>query len=137
MITVYRLIDGQMVPLQVDDRNMANQGVGNLDGKLSAEVLNDKMRNENRNMLAIVRVNESQLMLNGLNEIRQALCYGQVAHNDTGSGERPPVQPIFNEDNQKKLQFAYLNLWMRYSNYVDEAMKEMKVTVPKDVKENE
>lgn len=134
---IYKFQNGQLVPIEVDASQLPNQMRQNqeMDGKISAEALNDKIKSENRNMQAIVRMNESQLLLNGLVEIRQALYYTGVAEDDKGTGERPPLKPIFNEENQKKLQFAYLNLYMRYSNYCDEALKEMKVVIPKDIEQ--
>ena len=56
-----------------------------------------------------------------------------MQHNDTGSGERPPVQPIFSQENQEKLQHAYLNLYMRYSNYIDSEIGNMGIKLPKDL----
>jgi hypothetical protein len=102
-------------------------------GEIDADVLKQQLETETRHMRAAVRLSEAQLFMNGLKELRDALCFGQVQHGDTGTGERPPVKPIFSENNQEMLQHAYLNLYMRYANYLDTEVQHMGVKLPKDL----
>lgn len=49
------------------------------------------------NIMANTRLLEAQVFLNGLQEIRTALNLPQVTKNDNGLGERPPLEPLFDE----------------------------------------
>ena len=92
---------------------------------------------QSRTELAVARQNEIQPIMQGLAEIRMALNFPAIQEGDQGSGERPAIKPIFSEDNQKKLQTAYLNLWMRYAKVIDHIIQsELKMPTPnKDIDE--
>ena len=64
---------------------------------------------------------EAGIILEGLYEIRAALNIQSitVSEDDSGSGERPPLEPAFDEINRGRLQHSYLYLAERYCNYVD------------------
>lgn len=74
-----------------------------------------------RAMHANCRPLEAGVILEGLYEIRAALNIQSitVADGDSGSGERPPLEPAFDELNRGRLQHSYLYLAERYCNYVD------------------
>jgi hypothetical protein len=104
--------------------------------KLTAKQLDEIHEVKIRNMRANTRANEVQVMLQGLREIRTALDQGSItiAENDSGSGERPPLEPAFDETNRLMLQRAYLRMVERYVNYTEDQMKcEMKIEFSNEI----
>lgn len=71
------------------------------------------------NIMANTRLLEAQVFINGLQEIRTALNLPQVTKNDNGLGERPPLEPLFDEIGVGQLQQRYLTLLDRYLHYTE------------------
>lgn len=90
--------------------------------------------------LAEVRLTESRLLLHGMEEIRAALDIRAitVAEKDSGSGERPPLEPAFNETNRERLQNAYLRITERLVNYYDHFIQhDMGIKVTNEIKKDD
>jgi hypothetical protein len=86
-----------------------------MDPALAKEFANAKLRN----MHANARLQETTVMLRGLEEMRTAMQLFTVGTGDTGSSARPPFEVAFYEENRGKLQNAYLRLTERYLNYCE------------------
>ena len=88
-----------------------------------------------RNMHANARTLEMNVMLRGLEEMRNALQMAQVADGDGGTTERPPLTPAFDDVNHGKLQSSYLTLTERYVNYCDHMLKkELTIATTNEIK---
>lgn len=116
----------QHQPQQVEDRI-----------KLTPQMIEQihvvKMRNAHANARAM----EVRMILDGMKEIRDAINLSSitVAEGDTGSKDRPPLEPSFVIENRLKLQNAYLRLTERLINYDEFFLKnELKVELTNEIK---
>lgn len=69
------------------------------------------------------RLNESRLLLNGMEEIRSALNMAKVGEGDGGATERPPLKPAFDDVNLGLLQQRYLFMVDQYISYTEHFLK--------------
>lgn len=108
--------------------------------KLSQSQFNEIHAARMRNTHAQCRITETRVLLDGLHEIRTALDQGSltVAQGDTGSKDRPPLEPAFNEVNRLKLQNAYLRMVERFVNHTEDWMgREMDIAMTNEIKKDQ
>lgn len=80
---------------------------------------------------------ETKILLDFMVEIRHAISMPEVASGDSGTSERPPLTPAFNDTNRGKLQNAYLTLAERAVNYCDHMLsKEFKIATTNEIKKS-
>lgn len=82
---------------------------------------------QTRQMEAICRIQESQLLLNGMNEIRSALVMHTVGEGDVGStvGEsRPPLKQVFDDEHAAILQKNYVSLSRQFVSFTEHIEQE-------------
>lgn len=65
------------------------------------------------------RLNEAQLFLNGLAELRMALGSPSVSEGDSGIGDRAKLQPMFDDIGLGQLRKRYMKLFDRYMMYTE------------------
>lgn len=90
-----------------------------------------------RNIFAEARQKESDLLLNYMHEMRAALNMQSltVAEGDTGSKDRPPLEPAFRGDVRDKLQQCYLRLCERAVNHTENFLRvEMGMSLTNEIK---
>lgn len=91
-------------------------------------------------VLADVRMEEAKLLLAGMNEMRSALDTRSltVGQNDKGSGDRPPLEPAFNDVNRGRIQNAYVRMVERYVNYVEHFLDhDLKIDLTNEIKKDD
>ena len=87
---------------------------------------------------SMTRLNETELYIRGLIEIRNALNYPSVKDGDSGLGERPPLQAIFDQDiDAPRLKERYFDLLDRYMRYTKQLSRVMGTELPKEAKQAE
>lgn len=104
--------------------------------QLTQEMAKDIHYGKMKYMLAEARNNESRLLLSYMRELRSAINSEslQVAEGDTGSKDRPPLEPAFRDDVRHKLQLAYLRLAERMVNHTEDLLKEGSVKMTNEIK---
>lgn len=103
--------------------------------KVSAEFVKDFQLVKLRALHANARASEIRVILAGMQELRDALQMAQVNAGDTGTSERPPLTPAFDDVNHGKLQNAYLTMVERYVNYTDFMLtSELKIKTTNEIK---
>lgn len=93
-----------------------------------------------RNTHAQCRITETRVLLDGLHELRSALDTNSltVSQGDTGSKDRPPLEPAFTELNRLKLQNAYLRMVERFVNHTEDWMgREMDIKMTDEIKKDQ
>lgn len=73
---------------------------------------------QNVMMFSQARVNEAQLHLMGLAEIRMALNFPMVSDGDSGLGERTKLEPMFDSMDRPRLTKRYFSLLDQYLGYM-------------------
>jgi hypothetical protein len=102
---------------------------------MDAEMVKEMQRAKLRNMHANARMQETRVLLGGLEEMRHALQLFGIAEGDRGSTERPPFETAFYEENKGKLQNAYLRLTERYLNYCEHMLvQQLDIKVTHEIK---
>jgi hypothetical protein len=101
-------------------------------GQIPPELVIGQMVAQIRNMTAQARFNESVVLLNGMAEIRAALNIPSVSNDDTGLSERVPLKPMFEPEQMKTLQIAYLAFSEKYLSFANHALTEMEVIKTKN-----
>jgi hypothetical protein len=103
--------------------------------KISQAMAEDLARARLRNLHAQARNMETKVLLDGMNEIRNAIQMAEVAEGDTGSTDRPPLTPAFDDINRGKLQMAYLRMVENYCNYSENMLtKQLDVKLTHEIK---
>lgn len=88
-----------------------------------------------RNVHAQCRSMEEKILLDGMHEIRAAIQMAEIAGGDTGTSERPPLTPAFDDVNRGRLQACYLTLAERLVNYCDHVLtQELKIRITNEIK---
>lgn len=93
-----------------------------------------------RNAHASARAMEVRMILDGMREVRDAINLASitVAEGDTGSKDRPPLEPSFAIENRLKLQNAYLRMTERLINYNEFFLgNELKVPLTNEIKKDQ
>lgn len=101
--------------------------------EMQMQAFNGKMRN----VFAEARVKEADLLLSYMHEIRGALNMQSltVCDGDTGSKDRPPLEPAFRGDVRDKLQQVYLRLAERTINHTENFLRrEMGISLTNEIK---
>jgi hypothetical protein len=88
-------------------------------GSISPQMLQEIHRAKMRMAHAQARNMEADMIMRSMNAIKDAIDHNAltVADGDSGSGNRPPLEPAFDEINRGKLQLAYLRMTERLINY--------------------
>jgi len=103
--------------------------------KISQAMAEDLARARLRNLHAQARNLETKVLLDGMNEIRNAIQMAEVGQDDTGSTDRPPLTPAFDEINRGKLQMCYLRMIESYVNYSENMLtKQLDVNLTNEIK---
>lgn len=106
-----------------------------IESKMTDKMLQELHYTRIRQSVATARNTELRLLLDSLNEVRAALSQGCIGDDDTGTGERPPLQNAFNHLNHDRLQNAYLSITERVVNYIDDMVKrDLKIEVTNELK---
>lgn len=82
---------------------------------------------QTRQMEAICRIQESQLLLNGMNEIRTALekfTIGDGDEGSTGVESRPPLKQVFDQEHAAALQKNYISLSRQFVSFTEHIEQE-------------
>lgn len=70
------------------------------------------------NIISETRLNEVKMFTNALIEVRTALEGYSIDESDTGTSERPALNPSFDEINRGKIQSEYLSILRSFREYV-------------------
>lgn len=105
---------------------------------MSEEMLKEMQLAKLRQMHANARMQETAVILRGLEEMRLALQQFSISDGDRGATERPPLESAFEEINKGRLQNAYLRLTERYLNYCEHMLvHQLAIKVTHEIKKSE
>lgn len=71
---------------------------------------------------AAVKMNQAQILLNGMAELRLALHIPTVDPVQSGVGEATKLLPMFDNDQVEALRLHYLNAFQKYETFANEVI---------------